>query len=87
MNYTYLLLHPSSSRFVEKILEEILYNGFQIFGIYRVDEWYKVTEEIYKNSYIKSRTVRQHVIAQAFIISININICWLGGLKNDNRYI
>ena len=67
MNYTYLLLHPSSSRFVEKILEEILYNGFQIFGIYRVDEWYKVTEEIYKNSYIKSRTVRQHVIAQAFI--------------------
>ena len=67
MNYTYLLLHPSSSRFVEKILEEILYNGFQIFGIYRVDEWYKDTEEIYKNSYIKSRTVRQHVIAQAFI--------------------
>lgn len=67
MKNTYLLLHPSSCRYVKYIFDEIYLNNFIIEGVFRVDEWEKVTEQIYKNSFKKSKTVKKHVKAQAFI--------------------
>lgn len=67
MRYTYLLLHPSSNVFIEKILTELKKKSFLIKGVYRISEWDTVLDDIYKNTYAKSNTVQQNVFAHAYI--------------------
>ncbi|MCR5837217.1 MAG: hypothetical protein K6G88_11975 [Lachnospiraceae bacterium] len=67
MENTYLLLHPSSARYVKLIFDEIHNSDFEVDGVYRIDDWEETVENVYASSYKKSSTVKQHVKSQAYI--------------------
>ena len=64
---TYLLLHPSSAVIVEKIFKNINDEGFEIKEAYRIKEWNKLLDNLYKNTYLKAETIKMHVHAHAFL--------------------
>lgn len=67
MKYTYLLLHPSASMMVDQIFETIRRKQFTVLSVYRVPNWHEKLDEIYKNSYDESSTVKKNVQGHAYI--------------------
>lgn len=67
MKYTYLLLHPSSSIYVDYIFSMILNENFVILNVYRISNWDTILYDIYRNSFRKSTSVYKHVFAHAYI--------------------
>lgn len=67
MQYTYLLIHPSSSIFIDYIFRMILNDNFVILKVYRISNWDTILFDIYRNSFRKKASVYKHVVAHAYI--------------------
>ena len=67
MKYTYLLLHPSSNIFVDRIFKTLIKKGFIITAVYKVSAWDTILWDLYRSSFRNSETVEEHVMAHAYI--------------------
>lgn len=67
MKHTYLLLHPCSIVFVDRIFNALKQNNFTIAAVYRISCWDAILNDIYKNTYAKSNTIQEHVQSHAYI--------------------
>ena len=67
MEYTYLLLHPCASMMVDQIFETINRKQFTVLAVYRVPHWHEKLDEIYKNSYDESSTIKRNIQGHAYI--------------------
>lgn len=84
MNYTYLLLHPCSSVFVDRIFNLLEQKGFAIVAVYRILGWDAILHDIYKNAFVKSNTVEEHVLSHAYINKYLFGNCGLILLLHKN---
>lgn len=77
MKYTYILLHPCSSKYIQYIFDKLKQENFFIIGVYRIINWESILNNIYKNSYIKSKSVEEHVLSHAYINKYLFGDCGL----------
>lgn len=84
MEYTYLLLHPSSIVFVEQIFSTLKQNNITIAAVYRISYWDAILNDIYKNTYAKSATIEAHVQSHAYINKYMFGNCGLILLLHKN---
>ena len=68
MNCTYLLLHPSSNIIIDYIFETLNKKGLQVKAVYKILRWDEILDDIYKNTYPKSSSIKTHVHAQIKLI-------------------
>lgn len=84
MDYTYLLLHPCSNVFVDHIFNILEQKNFTIVAVYRILCWDAILNNIYKNSFIKSNTVEEHVLSHTYINKYLFGTCGLVLLLHKN---
>lgn len=77
MNCTYLLLHPSSNIIIDYIFETLNKKGLQVKAVYKILRWDEILDDIYKNTYPKSSSIKTHVHAHAFINKYMFGNCGL----------
>lgn len=77
MKYTYLLLHPSTNLYVEKVFDILNQSNITVMAVYRIPGWDTILKTIYKNTFMKSSTVEEHVIAHAYINKYFFGNCGL----------
>lgn len=77
MKFTYLMLHPCSAKNIRLIFDKIKKEQFSIEGVYRIDNWNSTIDKIYSSSYGKSNSVKEHVLAHAYINTYLFGNCGL----------